>query len=67
MKWYRIAGDWREFTDLLKERWSKLTDADFTTFSGESGQLALLLQKKYGYARDVAEREIAAFANEHNE
>ncbi len=67
MKWYQIAGDWREFTDLVKERWGKLTDADLTTFGGESGQLALLLQKKYGYARDVADREIAAFANEHNE
>ena len=62
MKWYQIAGDWKQFTGMVKEKWAKLTDGDLTTFSGNSDQLAAILQKKYGYAKDEAEREIADFA-----
>jgi uncharacterized protein YjbJ (UPF0337 family) len=65
MKWYQIAGDWKQFTGMLKQKWDKLTDGDLTTFSGNSDQLATLLQRKYGYARDDAEREIAEFSSEH--
>jgi len=63
MKWYQLAGDWKEFTGMVKERWGKLTDEDLTTFGGKSDQLAGLLQKKYGYAKDQAEREIDEFAD----
>jgi len=62
MKWYEIASDWKRFTGLVKEKWGKLTDADFTTFGGTSDQLAVLLQKKYGYARAQADKEIEEFA-----
>ena len=67
MKWYQMAGDWKQFTGMVKAKWAKLTDGDLTTFGGSSDQLAALLQKKYGYARDEAEREIADFAQEHPE
>ncbi len=62
MKWYEIASDWQRFTRLVKEKWTKLTDADLTTFGGTSDQLAILLQQKYGYAKEQADREIAEFA-----
>ncbi len=62
MKWYEIASDWKRFTCLVKEKWSKLTDADLTTFGGKSDQLAILLQQKYGYAKEQADQEIAEFA-----
>jgi len=62
MKWYEIAGDWQQFTGLVKEKWGKLTDADLTTFSGNSEQLAGILQKKYGYGREEAEKQINEFA-----
>jgi uncharacterized protein YjbJ (UPF0337 family) len=65
MKWYEIAGDWKHFTDKLKANWSKLTDDDLTTFGGNSEQLAGLLQKKYGYARDQANKEISDFSRVH--
>jgi uncharacterized protein YjbJ (UPF0337 family) len=65
MKWYQIAGDWKQFTRMVKAKWGRLTDGDLTTFGGNSDQLASLIQKKYGYARDDAEREIAEFAHEH--
>jgi uncharacterized protein YjbJ (UPF0337 family) len=65
MKWYQMAGDWKQFTGMVKQKWGKLTDGDLTTFGGDSDQLAALLQRKYGYARDDAEREIAEFSSEH--
>jgi uncharacterized protein YjbJ (UPF0337 family) len=65
MKWYQIASDWKQFTGLVKAKWGKLTDGDLTTFSGQSNQLADLLQKKYGYTRDEARSEIEQFAQEH--
>ena len=49
MTWYQIAGDWQQFTAMVKKKWDKLTDADLTTFGGQSDQLAGLLQQKYGY------------------
>ncbi len=62
MTWYQIAGDWQQFTAMVKEEWDKLTDDDLTTFGGQSEQLAGLLQKKYGYAREQADKEINAFS-----
>jgi len=62
MKWYEIAGDWKRFTGLVKEKGGKLTDDDLTTFGSKSDQLAVLLQQKYGYAREQAEKEIEEFA-----
>ena len=67
MKWYQMAGDWKQFTGMVKAKWAKLTDGDLTTFGGNSNQLAAILQKKYGYAKDEAEREIADFAKEHDQ
>jgi len=64
MIWYEIAGDWKHFTDKVKEKWSKLTDADLTTFSGKRDQLSRLIQKKYGYAKDQAENEINEFSSD---
>jgi uncharacterized protein YjbJ (UPF0337 family) len=66
MKWYQIAGDWKQFTGKVKAKWGKLTDDDLTTFGGQSDQLAGLLQKKYGYAKDQANKEITEFSNEHD-
>jgi uncharacterized protein YjbJ (UPF0337 family) len=61
--WYQIANDWQEFTALVKEEWGKLTDDDLTTFGGQSDQLAGILQRKYGYAREQAEKEITEFSD----
>jgi uncharacterized protein YjbJ (UPF0337 family) len=62
MKWYLIAGDWQQFTAMVKEEWDKLTDDDLTTFGGQSDQLARLLQQKYGYSREQAEQSITEFS-----
>jgi uncharacterized protein YjbJ (UPF0337 family) len=62
MTWYQIAGDWQQFTAMVKGKWDKLTDNDLTTFGGQSDQLAGILQRKYGYTREQAEKEINEFS-----
>ena len=61
MNWDQIAGNWKQFTGNIKEKWGKLTDDDLTTVAGRRDQLSGLLQKKYGYAKEEAERELDEF------
>jgi uncharacterized protein YjbJ (UPF0337 family) len=47
----------------VKEKWGKLTDDDLITIAGKRDQLAGLLQQKYGYAKERAEKELDDFAH----
>lgn len=61
MNWDQIAGDWKQFQGKVKEKWGKLTDNDLTTIAGKRDQLAGILQQKYGYKKEQAEKELDAF------
>ena len=61
MNWDQIAGNWKEFHGKVKEKWGKLTDDDMTTIAGKRDQLAGILQQKYGYKKEQAEKELDAF------
>jgi uncharacterized protein YjbJ (UPF0337 family) len=63
MNWDQVAGDWKQFTGKMKERWGKLTDDDLTVVAGRRDQLAGLLQERYGYAKEQAETELDAFSS----
>ena len=62
MNWDEIAGDWKQLTGKAKAKWGKLTDNDLTVVAGKRDQLAGLLQQKYGYAKEQAERELEEFS-----
>jgi uncharacterized protein YjbJ (UPF0337 family) len=62
MNWDQIAGDWKRFKGKVKEKWGKLTDDELTTAAGKREQLAGLLQERYGYAKDQAEKELNEFS-----
>jgi uncharacterized protein YjbJ (UPF0337 family) len=62
MNWDQIAGDWKQITGKVKAKWGKLTDNDLTTIAGKRDELAGLLQVKYGYAKEQAEKELNEFA-----
>jgi len=64
MNWDRIEGNWTIFKGKVKEKWGKLTDDDLDVIKGKRDQLIGALQKRYGYARDIAEREADEFARE---
>ena len=66
MNWDQITGNWKQFKGKVKEKWGKLTDDDLTTVNGRRDQLAGVLQQKYGYAKEQAEKEVDEFARELN-
>lgn len=61
MNWNQIQGDWQEFSGKIEEKWGKLTDDDLTTIEGKRDQLAGLIQQRYGYAKEQAEKELDEF------
>jgi uncharacterized protein YjbJ (UPF0337 family) len=63
MNWDQIQGNWTQFQGKLKERWGKLTDDDLKVASGQRDQLIGLLQERYGYAKQLAEKAVDDFAH----
>jgi uncharacterized protein YjbJ (UPF0337 family) len=61
MNWDQVQGNWKQLTGKVKEKWGKLTDDDLTVVAGKRDQLSGILQKKYGYAKDRAEKELDDF------
>jgi uncharacterized protein YjbJ (UPF0337 family) len=53
-----IEGKWKEMRGRVKEAWGKLTDDDLEKIDGHTERLVGLLQERYGYARDKAEKEV---------
>ncbi len=62
MNWDQVQGQWKQFKGKVKEKWGKLTDDDLTSIAGKRDQLAGHLQKRYGWAKDQAEREVDEFS-----
>lgn len=57
----RIAGQWKQLSGKIKEKWGKLTDDDLQQARGNSEYLAGKIQERYGIARDVAEKQVKEF------
>lgn len=53
-----LAGKWKQLKGGIKEKWGQLTDDDLDRASGRYDKLAGLLQERYGWAKDRAEREL---------
>lgn len=58
MDWDRVAGNWKQMTGKVKEKWGDLTDDDITAVNGKREQLEGKLQERYGYAKDQARQEV---------
>jgi uncharacterized protein YjbJ (UPF0337 family) len=61
MNWDTVKGSWKQFKGNVKEAWGKLTDDELDVVEGKRDQLIGLIQKKYGVARDEAERQVQQF------
>jgi uncharacterized protein YjbJ (UPF0337 family) len=62
MNWDTISGKWKQWTGKAKETWGKLTDDDLTKIAGKRDQLEGVLQERYGYAKEEANKAIDDFA-----
>ena len=58
MNWDQIEGNWKQFTGKAREQWSDLTDDEVQQAKGNREQLAGVIQKKYGIAKEEAERQV---------
>ncbi len=56
-----LKGKWKELKGDIKVKWGKLTDDDLTEIEGNTEKFVGILQKRYGYSRDEAEREYNEF------
>ena len=61
MNWDKIAGNWKQFTGKVKEKWGKLTDDDLHVIAGKREQLIGRLQERYGLAKEVAAKQADEF------
>ena len=59
-----VEGEWKKTKGKIREKWGELTDDDLDRLEGRMEQLAGTLQKRYGWARERAEKEAEAFRPE---
>jgi uncharacterized protein YjbJ (UPF0337 family) len=57
-----LEGKWHQFKGGAKAKWGRLTDDDIDTVEGNAETLIGLLQERYGYARDEAERQVQSLS-----
>ncbi len=56
-----LKGKWNQFKGNVKQEWGKLTDDDVARVEGDRDKLIGVVQERYGYSRDQAEREVDAY------
>jgi uncharacterized protein YjbJ (UPF0337 family) len=57
MNWDQVAGNWKQFKGLVKEKWGKLTDDDLDVVAGKRDQLIGKIQERYGISKEEAQKE----------
>lgn len=60
-----LQGKWMQLRGKLREKWGQLTDDDLDRVNGRREYLSGVLQERYGYAKDRADREIDMFLDEY--
>jgi uncharacterized protein YjbJ (UPF0337 family) len=58
----RIAGQWKQLSGKIKEKWGKLTDDDLRQAEGNTEYLTGRIQERYGIARDAADAQVKEFS-----
>ncbi len=53
---------WETLSGAVRARWSALTEDDVLSVRGNSERLISVLQSRYGFARDEALAEVAAWS-----
>jgi uncharacterized protein YjbJ (UPF0337 family) len=57
----QAAGGWKELKGKIKQQWGKLTDDDLTVLEGSADELSGRIQKRYGIAKEEAEKQVKTF------
>ena len=54
----QLKGNWKILKGKVRETWGDLTDDDVDRVAGQHEQLVGAIQKRYGIAREEAERQV---------
>jgi uncharacterized protein YjbJ (UPF0337 family) len=63
INWDEIEGDWKQIKGKIRQKWAELTEDDVEEVGGKKDVLVGKLQKRYGIAKDEAEKQINDFGN----
>jgi uncharacterized protein YjbJ (UPF0337 family) len=61
MNWDTVKGQWKQIRGRIREQWGDLTDDDLDRIEGKRDQLVGAVQKRYGVARDEADKQVRRF------
>jgi len=59
----QMEGRWKELKGSARQKWADLTDADLDRVNGRRMELVGMIQKRYGKAKEQAEREVSEWLN----
>ena len=54
----QVEGTWRQLKGKVKEKWGQLTDDELDEYEGKTEQLAGLIQKRTGEAREAVQEQL---------
>ena len=54
----QIKGEWSDAKGRVKQAWGNLTNDDLTAIEGDHDRLVGAIQKRYGVAKEDAERQV---------
>lgn len=55
-----LEGKWKQARGKIKQWWGDVTDDDLDRIEGRRDELVGVIQERYGYTRERAEREVDA-------
>jgi uncharacterized protein YjbJ (UPF0337 family) len=61
-----LSGKWNQLKGKIKQQWGDLTDDDLDRISGKRDEIVGLVQERYGWERERAEREFDQFLEGQN-
>lgn len=62
-----LSGKWKQLKGEILKQWGKLTDDDLDVIQGQHEKLVGVVQERYGYARERAEKEVDRFLHNYSE
>ena len=61
-----IQGKWHEIKGSVQKKWGKITEDDIGEMKGSYVELQGMLQKRYGYEKDISKKQIDEFLKDNN-
>jgi uncharacterized protein YjbJ (UPF0337 family) len=62
-----LQGKWMQMRGEIKRKWGKLTDDEMDQINGQYDKLVGVVQERYGYSRDRAEKEVERFMTDYDQ